>query len=97
MPHAAWTNVAQDDLRSIARYIVARDGRRRTARKITREIRDKCEHYARHPLTGTARGDLGDGLRIFSYQRWVVVFRPIDEGIEIIRVFDGSQDWEQLV
>ena len=96
MARAIWTAAAQSDLRGIAWFIVDRDQRRRIARKVTREIREKCDHYARHPLTGTARSEFGDDCRVFSHSRWAIVFRPIEEGIEVLRIFDGSQDFESL-
>lgn len=97
MATAHWSAEAKEDLESIARHIVDRDQRRRIARKVTREIRKKCDHYARHPQTGTSRPDLGDAYRVFSHSRWVVLFRPTDEGTEVLRVFDGSQDYESLL
>ncbi|MCC6494195.1 MAG: type II toxin-antitoxin system RelE/ParE family toxin [Pirellulales bacterium] len=44
MSRAMWTAEARRDLETLAEFIVHRDGRRRTARQITREIRDKCDH-----------------------------------------------------
>lgn len=61
MAHATWTDAAKADYRGIARYIVDRDQHRRVARKVTREIREKCDHYARHPHTGTSRSEFGEG------------------------------------
>jgi plasmid stabilization system protein ParE len=61
-----------------------------------REIRDKCDHYARNPLTGTRRDEFGEGCRVFSHRRWVILFRTLDEDIEVLRIFDGSQDYENL-
>ncbi len=61
-----------------------------------REIRDRCDHYARNPLTGTSREEFGEGCRVFSHRRWVILFRTIHEGIEVLRIFDGSQAYETL-
>jgi toxin ParE1/3/4 len=96
MAVAYWTDQARRDLRSIGLYVGRKEHRPAVAARVMREIRKKCDHYARHPLTGTARPDLGEGCRVFSHSRWVVAFRPLDEGIEVLRVFDGSQDYENL-
>jgi toxin ParE1/3/4 len=96
MARAIWTAAAKRELRSIAWFIVDRDQRRRTARKVTREIEEKCDQYAHNPHTGTSREEFGEGCRVFSHSRWVILFRPIDEGIEVLRIFDGSQDYESL-
>jgi toxin ParE1/3/4 len=97
MANAIWTDAARADLRGIAWYIVDRDQRRRVARKVTREIREKCDHYARHPHTGTSRAELGEGCRLGSHSRWVILFRPLNDGIEVLRIFDGAQDYESLL
>ncbi|MCA9099553.1 MAG: type II toxin-antitoxin system RelE/ParE family toxin [Planctomycetales bacterium] len=49
--------------------------------------------YAANQLAGEARPDIGDNVRVFSFERWVVFFRPIDEGIEVLSVVDGARDY----
>jgi toxin ParE1/3/4 len=77
-------------------YIGRKERRPAVAARVMREIREKCDHYARHPHTGTSRAELGEGCRLGSHSRWVILFRPIDDGIEILRIFDGAQDYESL-
>jgi toxin ParE1/3/4 len=96
MPVAIWNDQARQDLRSIGLYVGRKEDRPAVAARIMREIREMCDHYARHPLTGTSREEFGDGCRVFSHKRWVILFRPIDQGIEVLRIFDGSQDYESL-
>ncbi len=41
-----------------------------------------------------------EGLRFITvkkYKRFVVVFRPIPDGVEIVRIFYGSQDIEGIL
>jgi toxin ParE1/3/4 len=96
MAVAHWTDHARRDLRSIGPYVGRKEHRPAVAAKVMREIRKKCDHYACNPLTGTSRDEFGEGYRLFSHQRWVILFRPIDEGIEVLHIFDGSQDYENL-
>lgn len=96
MPAPIWTDQARRDLKSIGMYIGRKERRPAVAARVMREIREKCSHYARHSLTGTSRTEFGDDCRVFSHSRWVIVFRPIEDGIEVLRVFDGSQDYESL-
>jgi len=35
-------------------------------------------------------------FRVFTHKRWVVVFRPIDNGIEVMRILDGSRDFSRI-
>ncbi|MEX2315742.1 MAG: hypothetical protein WD669_01230 [Pirellulales bacterium] len=39
---------------------------------------------------------LGESHRVFAHKRWVVVFRPIEGGIEVLRVLDGSREFTRL-
>lgn len=97
---AQWTRTAEDDLREIFRYIAFQEHRTHTARKVVQSIREHCDHYAK--LTaggkriGTDRSDLRPGVRSFTHQRWVVLFRPVEESIRVLAVFDGSRDYAKL-
>ena len=97
---ARWAPIAEEDVEAIYKWIAHRDGRRQTAKKITAEIRQKCDEYAdafaAGSVIGSARPDLGEGHRVFTHKRWVVVFRPIEDGIEVLRVLDGSRDFPRL-
>lgn len=100
MSKATWTSVAREDLKEIGRYIGRREHRPSVAAKILREITTKCDEYsvafARGSVIGSDAAELGEGCRIFSYSRWVIVFEPIQSGIEVLRVFDGSRDFPRL-
>ena len=87
MSQAEWTSQAKADLRDIYLWISRRDHRRNTARKIVRELRHECDEYsaaaAKGLVLGTAQSDLGELCRTFTFKRWVIVFRPVDNGIEV--------------
>jgi toxin ParE1/3/4 len=97
---ASWTNAAELDLESIYAYIAFEHGRRSVAKNIIRGLRESCDEYsaafASGHVLGTARSDLGESYRVFAYKRWVIVFRPIEGGIEVLRVVDGSRDYGRL-
>ncbi len=96
MPHADWSDAAVEELKSIGRYIGEEQHRPTTAAKIMREIGSHCDSLARAPYSGTARPDLDEGIRITSWKRWVIVFRPADDGVDVLRIVDGSRDFAQL-
>jgi plasmid stabilization system protein ParE len=81
-------------------YIARRDRRPSTADKVVTELTQACQSYAdafaAGSSLGTARPDLGEGHRVFTHKRWVVVLRPISGGIEVLRVVDGSRDFMRL-
>lgn len=100
MPVLAWSGLARQDVDDIYDYIGVRDGRPATADKFVTDLHEACQSYANAVATGsvlgTARPDLGKSYRLFTHKRWVVVFRPIREGIEVLRVVDGSRDYDRL-
>lgn len=96
MPHANWSDLAREDLKEIGRYVGRQQHRPSTAAKIMREIRDHCDHLARFPQSGTVRPDLGEDIRVTSYKRWVILFRPVKDGVEVLRAVDGSRDLPSL-
>lgn len=100
MAMTEWTQLAEGDLERIYEWIAEREGRRITAKLVVRRLRDHCDEYASifasGSTIGTARPDLGAGARTLTHQRWVIVFRPIDAGIEVLRVVDGSRDFDRM-
>ena len=100
MATAIWSREAREDLRAIVLHIGRNDQRPDTAAKTAREIKAKSDEYASHfaagHITGTHRPELGNDYRVFTHKRWVVVFRPIRQGIEVMRVLDGARDFPTL-
>jgi plasmid stabilization system protein ParE len=90
------TAAANEDLRGIAFQIGVESGRPFVAEKIIDELIDCCERLAAlasMAQMGTLASRLGAGIRLFTHKRWVIVFRYVDEGVLILRIADGSQDY----
>ncbi|WGM40609.1 Toxin ParE3 [Caulobacter sp. NIBR1757] len=47
---------------------------------------------AEFPNAGPARDDLAPGLRSFAVYPYVLFYRPITGGIEVVRVLDGRRN-----
>lgn len=96
MPRVLRTPAAEADLVDIAYHVAVADGRPLTADRIIDEMLARCETYGHNPLLGSAAPELGEDYRIFPVKRWVVIYRPIDDGIEVMRIVDGSRDYPTL-
>lgn len=96
MTSALWTPRAEAELEDIAFYIAVRDARPAVALKLIDEIFIKSQQYANQPLMGTIYLALGSRFRIFCHTRYVIVYEPIDEGIIVHRVVDGTRDFRRL-
>lgn len=46
------------------------------------------------PRIGRSREDLVPRLRSFPLGDYIIYYRPIEEGVEVIRVFQGNRDIE---
>jgi plasmid stabilization system protein ParE len=96
MPVAYRTHTADADLRNIAYQIGVESGRPLTAEKVVDDLIDRCDRLAEtSPMSqlGTAAPELGEGIRLLSHRRWVIIFRYVDDGVLILRFADGSQDY----
>ncbi len=90
------TEAAERDLQEIAFQIAFRDGRPIVADRIIDQLVGECQMLAdtgRDSQLGTDSSELGDGVRLFSFERWVIVFRYTEHGIDVLRFADSSQDY----
>ena len=89
MPHIFTRPRAEADLVDIWTYI-AQDNPANADRLLDR-IRDTLNRLAAMPLMGQARFDLAPGLRMFPIGSYLMFFRPIEGGIDLIRVLHGKR------
>ncbi len=55
-------------------------------------IAKTMDRLARHPQLGRVRRELAPKLRSFPHRQYVIFYRPIERGIEVVRVLHGSRD-----
>ena len=85
---------ARQDLSDIFDYI-ARD-KPIAAANWVENIEQKCQLIATTPEFGETRPEYGDDIRSSVVGRYVIFFRPIDDGIEVVRVIPGDRDIRSL-
>jgi toxin ParE1/3/4 len=81
---------ARSDLSEIWDYIAEDNDTRADA--FVDLIDQKFQALAGHPHLGRSRDELEEGLRSFPVGRYVVFYRVIPAGVEIVRVLHGSRD-----
>ena len=57
----------------------------------------RLELLAGQPTMGAARLVRHPELRVFPMERHIAVYRPLPDGIEVIRVFHSSRNWMALL
>ncbi len=96
MSHCVFTFEARADLQRIHDYI-ARNSPSNALRFVVRP-EEVCIGLADHPFMGTARPEFGTDLRSFVVPgtRYVIIYRPAADCVEIVHVRHGSQDLLRL-
>ncbi|MBD2196365.1 MULTISPECIES: type II toxin-antitoxin system RelE/ParE family toxin [Calothrix] len=66
------------------------------AERFLKKINDKCKNLANFPSMGRKRDELFPSLRSFPVDDYLIFYRQIPEGIEVVRVVSGYRDLETL-
>ena len=88
------TDLAERDLEEIFDHL--EDHGPASAARFAKSFREKAEALARMPEMGRARNELAPDLRSFTVGRYLLFYRPIEDGILVIRVAHGSRDLPAL-
>jgi len=86
---------ARGDLTEIWNYIAADNETRADA--FVDLIDQKFQALSNHPNLGRSRDELEEGLRSFPVGNYVIFYRAIPAGVEIIRVLHGSRDLNAIL
>jgi toxin ParE1/3/4 len=94
MPRIVRTPEAYDDPWEIVLYI-ARDNEA-AAFRLADTIDEKFEMLARFPGARQARPELLSNLRSFPVGRYLIFYRPLADGIEVLRVLHGARNLRKI-
>jgi toxin ParE1/3/4 len=94
MARATFAPTAQADLIAIYDF-VAVDNRTAAGRLIDR-FEHQAEKLAEHPGIGRTRPELRADLRSFAIGKYVLLYRAVAGGIEVVRVLHGMRDIDRI-
>ena len=89
-----YSGPARRDLDEIWDYIAGNDPI--AANKFLDKILKAAQSYANQPRLGEARFDLMPDCRHFSVGQYVIYYRPVVDGIELIRILHGARSVDDL-
>jgi toxin ParE1/3/4 len=90
MPRILRTRKSREDYVSIEDYIAQTSPQ--NAEMIIRLFDEKLAFLAANPLIGRPRPELATNFRSWNVHRFVLFYRPIEDGIILIRVLHAAMD-----
>ena len=85
---------AKQDLKEINRYIIRYNPD--VARRLNEKIKQQCKLLADFPNMGQSCDNFARGLRSFPVEDYLIFYRPIDDGVEVVRIVSGYRDLETV-
>jgi toxin ParE1/3/4 len=94
MPVIQRTAQAEEDLIEIWIYI-AQDNPE-AADRVLDDIEQRFHVLADNPLMGRLRPDIAPELRYFTAGKYLILYRTMQDGVQIVRVIHGARDLSHL-
>jgi len=94
MPRLIVSPRARADLFDIAGYIS--ENNPSAADRLLTRFSERFEQLAERPLLGRPRFDIRPDIRSVPIDRYVIFYRPVRDGIEVVRVLHSARDVTRL-
>ena len=94
MGKVSYTNRAREDLTTIWLHIAPNNPS--AADRVVDRIEDRCNRLRDYPQLGRARVEIAGDARILIIERWVALYHLVENGIQIVRIVDGTRDLTNL-
>jgi len=94
MARVTHTRQAREDLLSIWSYIAADSPA--AADRVLDGIDRRCARLGENPKLGPARPDIASELRYFPVGSYLIFYREVSEGVEIVRVLHGARSLQAI-
>jgi toxin ParE1/3/4 len=85
---------AREDLLKIWRHVASNNPE--AAARLMRSFKETFEKLLRFPNIGRERPELAIGIRSFPTGKYIVLYQPADEVLEIVRVRHGATKLDEL-
>lgn len=66
------------------------------ADRVYESIEKRCNSLRNHPKLGRPRPEIGEGARSLVIERWLVFYRVVEDGAQVVRIVDGARDLSKL-
>jgi toxin ParE1/3/4 len=86
--------LATEDLNQIADYFF--ENSVEAGERFFKNFNRKCQQLVTFPNSGKSYDTIRPGLRGLSFEGYIVFYRVLDDGIEILRVISGRRDFPRF-
>ncbi len=90
-----FTPVALSDLRGIRAYIARANPV--NALLWIEKLEEQCRHLAQNNAIGRRRPEAGEAVRSSNFGRYVIFYRPVNTGVQVLRVLHQSRDLHTIL
>jgi toxin ParE1/3/4 len=90
-----FTLLARQDFQDIGDYI-AKDNLR-AALSFVQRLEGRCLSLSQNPRIGRKRDEVRPNLRSATEGDYLIFYRPLADGIEVMRVVHGSRDTRKIL
>jgi len=90
-----FTRRSREDLLDIWLYIAPRNSEA-VADRVYDRIEEACRQLGRYPQLGPARLEIAEDARALVIERWLALYRLVDDGAQVVRIVDGSRDLTKI-
>ena len=94
MPRVLRRPQVRIDLLKIWDYIRQRNPD--AAEQVLRDIDERFTLLSEFPEMGSQRDEIREGMRLSVYKRFIILYFPIEDGVEIVRVVRGERDLKRV-
>ena len=59
-------------------------------------IEQTCQLLKHHPQLGPAHPEIAEDARALVIERWLALYRLVEDGVQVVRVVDGVRDLTRI-
>ncbi|NEO88626.1 MAG: type II toxin-antitoxin system RelE/ParE family toxin [Spirulina sp. SIO3F2] len=94
MSHYVINALASQDLNEIADYFA--ENSVEAGERFFQAFNRKCQQLITFPNSGKSYESIRPGLRGLSFEKYIIFYRILKDGIEILRVVSGRRDFPAM-
>jgi toxin ParE1/3/4 len=89
-----YTHRAREDLLEIWLHIAPHNPQ--AADRVYDRIEESCQLLRDHPQLGPARPEIAEEARALIIERWIALYRLVEDGVQVVRIVDGARDLTRI-